>query len=173
MPDSTTPLDATNSDPAELESLAVDPDMSRYRDDFPILHRRVASGAALAFLDNAASTQRPDAVIDAISDCYRNFYANVHRGIHTLSEESTHRYEQARQSVATFVNAASTCEVIFAAGTTAAINTVAVAVRQGGHESSALRTQRVRQRGCDWPPRAANTEFRTAERPRTAEGRRV
>ncbi len=100
-------------------------DLARYRDDFPILDRTVASGAPLAFLDNAASTQRPLAVIDAMDDCYRRYYANVHRGIHTLSEESTHAYEQARHAVAGFLNAASTREVIFTAGTTAAINTVA------------------------------------------------
>ncbi len=103
----------------------TDSDLSRYRDDFPILQRTVASGAPLAFLDNAASSQRPSAVIDAISDCYKNYYANVHRGIHTLSEESTYRYERSRETVAHFISARSKCEVIFAAGTTAAINTVA------------------------------------------------
>jgi cysteine desulfurase/selenocysteine lyase len=100
-------------------------DLARYRDDFPILDRTVAGGARLAFLDNAASTQRPTAVIDAIDDCYRRYYANVHRGIHTLSEESTHAYEQARSAVAKFLGAASDREIVFTAGTTAAINTVA------------------------------------------------
>ncbi|MCO8121926.1 SufS family cysteine desulfurase [Stieleria sp. TO1_6] len=100
-------------------------DPNRYRDDFPILSRCAASGAPLAFLDNAASTQRPQAVIDAVSDCYQRYYANVHRGIHTLSEESTAAYEQARSTTRQFINAASDCEIIFTAGTTAAINTVA------------------------------------------------
>ncbi len=100
-------------------------DMAVYREDFPILQRAAASGAPLAYLDNAASAQHPTAVIDAISDCYEKYYSNVHRGIHTLSEESTDRYEQARQSVARFINAGSTREVIFTAGTTASINTVA------------------------------------------------
>lgn len=100
-------------------------DLKTYRDDFPILHRNAASGAPLVFLDNAASTQRPRAVTDAIRECYDTFYANVHRGIHTLSEESTARYERARKTVASFLNAQSSNEVIFAAGTTAAINTVA------------------------------------------------
>ncbi len=95
------------------------------RADFPILSRASASGALLAYLDNAASTQRPRAVIDAMSDCYARYYSNVHRGIHTLSEESTHAYEQARQMVARFLNAASSREIVFSAGTTAAINTVA------------------------------------------------
>ena len=95
------------------------------RSDFPILGRHTRSGAPLVFLDNAASTQRPDQVIDAISDCYRRYYANVHRGIHTLSEESTHAYEQARHTVTQFMGAARSQEIIFTAGTTAAINTVA------------------------------------------------
>lgn len=95
------------------------------RDDFPILQRHVASGAPLAFLDNAASTQHPRQVIRALTDCYENYYANVHRGIHTLSEESTGRYERARERVASFIHSAAPSEVVFAAGTTAAINTVA------------------------------------------------
>ncbi|QDT06146.1 putative cysteine desulfurase [Rubripirellula lacrimiformis] len=102
-----------------------DLDVSRYRADFPILDRTAASGAKLAFLDNAASTQRPNSVVDAMSDCYRRYYANVHRGIHTLSEESTHAYEQSRKSVAKFIAAPSDRQVIFAGGATAAINTVA------------------------------------------------
>ena len=63
------------------------------------------SGEPLAFLDNAASSQRPTAVIDAMADCYHDYYANVHRGIHTLSEESTDRYERARKTIADFINA--------------------------------------------------------------------
>lgn len=100
-------------------------DPLQLRSDFPILARQSASGAPLAYLDNAASTQRPQQVIDAISDCYSRYYSNVHRGIHTLSEESTHRYEQSRGRVARFIGAASEREVIFTAGTTAGINTVA------------------------------------------------
>lgn len=100
-------------------------DATRYRNDFPILARTVASGAPLAYLDNAASTQHPTVVIEAVDDCYRRYYANVHRGIHTLSEESTDRYEQARRTVAAFIGAPAPREVIFTAGTTASINTVA------------------------------------------------
>lgn len=95
------------------------------RSDFPILNRETASGAPLAFLDNAASSQRPQSVIDSISDCYQRYYANVHRGIHTLSEESTAAYEAARETTRQFIGAASRGEVIFTAGTTAAINLVA------------------------------------------------
>jgi len=100
-------------------------DTNRIRSDFPILQTHAASGAPLIYLDNAASTQRPRQVIEAMSDCYLRYYSNVHRGIHTLSEEATRRYERARQTTAEFLNAASTTEIIFAAGTTAAINTVA------------------------------------------------
>lgn len=100
-------------------------DTDRIRQDFPVLSRTVASGQPLVYLDNAASTQRPTAVIEAMDDCYLNYYSNVHRGIHTLSEESTRAYEAARRTTASFLNASSTREIIFAAGTTAAINTVA------------------------------------------------
>lgn len=99
--------------------------VDQIRADFPILQRKTSSGADLVYLDNAASTQRPDAVIDSISNVYRTSYANVHRGIHTLSEEATAAYEAARETTARFINAANAREVIFAAGTTAAINTVA------------------------------------------------
>ncbi len=100
-------------------------DPAVYRSDFPILSRTTASGSPLAFLDNAASTQRPSVVIDAMSDCYLSYYANVHRGIHTLSEESTQAFEESRQTVAKFLNANEAREIIFTAGTTASINTVA------------------------------------------------
>ncbi|HMP05892.1 MAG TPA: aminotransferase class V-fold PLP-dependent enzyme, partial [Lacipirellulaceae bacterium] len=95
------------------------------REDFPILVEEVGDGQPLAFLDNAASTQRPRQVIDAISGVYERTYANVHRGIHTLSELSTEQYEQARVKVQRLVNAASFDEIIFTPGATAAINTVA------------------------------------------------
>lgn len=95
------------------------------RDDFPIFKRTVHGDHPLTFLDSAASSQRPECVIDAMSDFYRRHYANVHRGIHTLSEEATDAYESARQTIATWINAASSREIIFTAGTTAAINLVA------------------------------------------------
>lgn len=104
--------------PAELDVQAI-------RRDFPVLAGKVASGAPLIYLDNAASTQRPNAVIDAMDDCYRRYYANVHRGIHTLSEQSTHAFEAARVVVADFLGAASPVEIIFTSGTTAGINLAA------------------------------------------------
>lgn len=95
------------------------------REDFPIITGDVLGGHPLVFLDNAASTQRPRQVIDAISRIYEHDYANVHRGIHTLSERSTEQYEAARQQVARFIGAAHSREIIFTQGTTAAINLVA------------------------------------------------
>lgn len=95
------------------------------RDDFPILTSDVLEGQPLIFLDNAASTQRPRQVIDALSQVYQRDYANVHRGIHTLSERSTEQYEQAREKVRSFINAEHSHEVIFTQGTTASINLVA------------------------------------------------
>ncbi|MEM6779835.1 MAG: SufS family cysteine desulfurase [Planctomycetota bacterium] len=99
-------------------------DLEAIRADFPILQTSVANGSRLIYLDNAASTQRPDTVIDAMADCYRRYYSNVHRGIHTLSESSTSAYEAARSTVARFIGGQDR-EIIFTAGTTAAINTVA------------------------------------------------
>lgn len=107
----------------QLSETRLDP--STIRDDFPILARTVASGADLVYLDNAASTQRPQQVIDAMADFERQHYANVHRGIHTLSEEATSKYEDARHTVAGFLGASDAHEIVFTAGTTAAINTVA------------------------------------------------
>ena len=95
------------------------------RNDFPILTSDVLDGHPLVFLDNAASTQRPRQVIDAISQVYQRDYANVHRGIHTLSERSTEQYEQAREKVRALLNAEHAREVIFTQGTTASINLVA------------------------------------------------
>ena len=95
------------------------------REDFPILHEHLPSGNALAFLDNAASTQRPQQVIDAISQVYLRDYANVHRGIHTLSERSTELYEAARERTRALIGATHAREVVFTSGTTASINTVA------------------------------------------------
>jgi cysteine desulfurase/selenocysteine lyase len=95
------------------------------RADFPILAEEVGDKQPLVFLDNAASTQRPRQVIDAISGVYERTYANVHRGIHTLSELSTEQYELARSKVRQFLNARTFNEVIFTSGTTGAINTVA------------------------------------------------
>ena len=94
------------------------------RSEFPILHQEI-HGKPLVYLDNAASVQKPQAVLDAITDCYGRYYANIHRGVHALSEHSTAAYEAAREKARVFINAASTREIIFTRGTTEAINLVA------------------------------------------------
>ncbi|MEN1678331.1 MAG: cysteine desulfurase [Planctomycetota bacterium] len=95
------------------------------RDDFPILRETTDGGQPIAFLDSAASSQRPRQVIDAVAHCYEHDYANVHRGIHTLSERATDAYELARRKVQDFIGAKHPHEVIFTGGTTAGINAVA------------------------------------------------
>jgi cysteine desulfurase/selenocysteine lyase len=99
-------------------------DVDAIRRDFPILHQQV-NGKPLVYLDNAASSQRPQVVIDAISSYYERDHANVHRGVHTLSQRATDAYEGAREVIRHFINAADTKEVIFVRGTTEAINLVA------------------------------------------------
>lgn len=99
-------------------------DVEKIRADFPILHQQV-NGQPLVYLDNAATTQKPNAVIDAISDYYRNDNSNVHRGAHALADRATVKFEAARQKVATFLNAASARQVIWTRGTTESINLVA------------------------------------------------
>ena len=95
------------------------------RKDFPILDQQIHRQRDLIYLDNAASTQHPRQVLDAMDRCYRLTYANVHRGIHWLSEQSSDEYENARMAVQRFINAPNNNEVIFTSGTTASINLVA------------------------------------------------
>jgi cysteine desulfurase / selenocysteine lyase len=99
-------------------------DAARLRADFPILERTV-HGKPLVFLDNAASSQKPRAVVEAMTDYYYNHHANVHRGAHTLSAEATDLYEEARRKVARFLGAPSEESVVFTRNTTEAINLVA------------------------------------------------
>ncbi len=99
-------------------------DVVSIRNDFPILDRKIF-GKPLVYLDNGASTQRPVQVINAVKDLYEHNYSNVHRGVHTLSQESTNLYDDARVAVRGFINAACVHEVIFTKGTTDAINLVA------------------------------------------------
>ena len=99
-------------------------DVESIRRDFPILSREVY-GKPLVYLDNAATTQKPQCVIDSISEAYRNVNANVHRGIHFLSQEATDMMEAARENVRRFIGAGSTEEIIFTRGTTESINLLA------------------------------------------------
>jgi len=99
-------------------------DVAAVRREFPVLARTV-HGKPLAYLDNGASSQRPNAVIDAVDDYERHHHANIHRGVHALSQEATTLYEGARDRVTRFINARSRHEVVFVRGTTEAINLVA------------------------------------------------
>ncbi len=99
-------------------------DVERVRADFPILHQQI-NGQPLVYLDNAATTQKPNAVIDAISDYYRTDNSNVHRGAHALADRATVKFEAARIKVAQFINAPSAREIIWTRGTTEGINLVA------------------------------------------------
>ena len=102
-------------------------DIDAIRQDFPILNQSIYRQKPLVYLDNGASTQRLKRVVQAMVDCYEQSYANVHRGIHFLSEQSSRDYEQARHLVAKFIGSQHTNEVIFTSGTTHAINVVAAA----------------------------------------------
>ncbi len=100
-------------------------DIEAVRRDFPILQVERRPGVPLVYLDNGASSQKPDSVIDSISNYYRRTHSNVHRGIHMLSEAATEAYENARKKVQRFINAGSRREIVFTRGTTESINLVA------------------------------------------------
>ncbi len=108
----------------EEEVIMENLNVNAVRDDFPILHQKI-EGKPLVYFDNAATTQKPQAVINAVNHFYREENANIHRGIHTLSERATASYEQARKALAKFINAKHSEEIIFVRGTTEAINLVA------------------------------------------------
>ena len=102
--------------------------IEKIRQDFPILSRTI-DGQQLIYLDNAATSQAPKCVVDAINDMYFHHRANVHRGVHTISQEATDLFEETREKTRQFINATSTEEVIFTRGTTEAINLVASSFR--------------------------------------------
>ncbi|TVU73585.1 cysteine desulfurase [Cobetia crustatorum] len=106
-----------------LDNLMLD--VVRVREDFPILERRVHGDVPLIYLDSAATSQTPTAVIDAMSAYYRTINSNIHRGLHSLADEATAAYEGSREKVRNFINARLTREIIFTRGTTEAINLVA------------------------------------------------
>jgi cysteine desulfurase/selenocysteine lyase len=111
-------------EPAKRGAAPVRLDVERLRADFPILERRV-HGKPLAYLDNAATSQKPRQVIEAIERCYREYNSNIHRGVHTLSMEATGEFEAARSRIREFIGAASDREIVFTRGTTESINLVA------------------------------------------------
>ena len=99
-------------------------DVQKIRSDFPILQRQV-NGHPLVYLDNAATSQKPQSVINSLVDYYSNYNANIHRGVHSLSQEATDAYEIARKKIQSHFNIAQSHEVIFTSGTTHGINLVA------------------------------------------------
>ncbi|WP_336035658.1 cysteine desulfurase [Halobacterium yunchengense] len=111
-------MEATEQDPLDVASI---------RADFPILDREVGDGTPLVYLDNAATTQTPESVIQVFGDYYRGYNANVHRGIHQLSQEASIAYEEAHDRLADFVGADGREELVFTKNTTEAINLVAYA----------------------------------------------
>ena len=115
--------------PGETSHLASD--LDRIRQEFPILGQTV-HGKPLVYLDNAATTQKPRQVIRAITDFYETINANIHRGVHLLSQRATDRYERSRVLVQKFLNARSAREIIFVGGTTAGINLVAESLTRQG-----------------------------------------
>ena len=100
-------------------------DVTRVRADFPVLSREVRPGVPLVYLDSTATSQKPLSVIESMDEFYRRSNANIHRGIHTLAEESTHLYEEARIKIAAFINAPSPRQLIYTRNTTESINLVA------------------------------------------------
>ena len=102
----------------------LDFDVAKVKEDFPILNQTV-NGHPLVYLDNAATSQKPQSVIDALVGYYSSDNSNVHRGVHTLSMEATDAYEIAREKIGAFINAPSAANLIFVRNTTEAINMVA------------------------------------------------
>jgi cysteine desulfurase/selenocysteine lyase len=100
-------------------------DVNLIRRDFPILNREIRPGVKLVYLDSTATSQKPDMVIGAMDNFYRRSNANIHRGVHTLAEEATALYEQARLKIAKFINAANAHEIVYTRNTTESINLIA------------------------------------------------
>jgi cysteine desulfurase/selenocysteine lyase len=115
---------ASTHEEIETKAREAGLDVGRIKEDFPVLQRQIY-GRRLVYLDNAATSQKPQSVIDAISDYYSGYNSNVHRGVHTLAAEATAAYEGAREKVATFINADDAKSIIFTRNTTESINLVA------------------------------------------------
>ena len=112
-------------------------DFSKYREDFPILKRKI-SGNDLIFFDNGATTQKPNQVIDAITDYYKNYNSNIHRSVYTLGNESEKIYEESKELVREFINASSYEEVIYTSGTTESLNFIARILEQDVSEGDEI-----------------------------------
>ncbi len=137
-------------------------DVAKVRKDFPILSRQVY-GKPLVYLDNAASAQKPQAVLDALQRAYGEDYANVHRGLHFLANASTDNYEGARKAAARFLNAASDQEIVFTKNATEGDQSGGAVLRRHAHRRG--RRDRAHHHGAPFqhralafPPRAARRE---------------
>ena len=115
---------------AQPKTIATPLNIPAIRNEFPILLREI-NGKPLVYLDNAASAQKPEFVIESVAGVYRSYYANVHRGLHTLANEATEAFELARDDVRRFINAGRPEEIVFTRGSTEAINLVAHSFGQG------------------------------------------
>jgi cysteine desulfurase / selenocysteine lyase len=152
----------------------TDEEVSRLRDDFPILATTVGDGVPLIYLDNAATTQRPRAVIDTIREAYECYFSNVHRGGHSLAARTTERYEGARESVRRLLNAARKHEVIFTSGTTSAVNLVAQSwglENVGSGDEILLTIMEHHSNIVPWQQLAARTGCRLRFAPLSTDGR--
>ncbi|SVB17161.1 uncharacterized protein METZ01_LOCUS170015, partial [marine metagenome] len=110
--------------PVDTQTKTAPLDVEQIRQDFPILRRKV-HGKRLVYLDNAATSQKPQSVIDAISHYYSHSNANVHRGVHCLAEEATEAYETVRRKVCQFINGDDPNSIVFTRNTTESVNLVA------------------------------------------------
>lgn len=169
---------AGSAEVAALETVPVAPltddEVAQWRADFPILATTVGDGVPLVYLDNAATTQRPRVVIDAIREAYECYFSNVHRGGHTLAARTTERYEGAREAVRRLLNAERKHEIIFTSGTTAAVNLVAHSwglanVRAG--DEILLTIMEHHSNIVPWQQLAARTGCRLLFAPIAADGR--
>ncbi len=145
--------------------------VDKIKQDFPILSRKI-NGKDLHYLDNAATSHKPKQVINAISDFYTNHNSNVHRGIHTLSEEATSLYENARISVQKFINARYPEEIIFTKGTTESINLVAASVESLLDQTSTISFTEVEHHSnlVPWQRLAQKTKSKVLPIPVTGNG---
>ena len=113
-------------------------DVARIKKDFPLLQQQI-DGHRIVYLDSGASSEKPQAVLDAMDEVYTTYYANVHRSVYKIAAESTERYEDARRKIATFINAPSTNNIVFTKNVTEAINLVAYSWgRANLHEGDAV-----------------------------------
>ena len=159
--------------PPSLPSLTGADGEGTVRADFPILARQVYN-RPLVYLDNAATTQKPRCVIDAMTDEYLNVNANVHRGVHYLSQQATDLHEQARETVRRFINARSTAEIVFTRGTTESINLVAATFCQacvGDGDEIIVTEMEHHSNIVPWQLQQARKDIRLRVCPITADGR--